>query len=223
MEKKEKVLLFWSGGKDSALALYDLYQDPKIEVVGLITTLDRETNRVRYHGIPDTLIKEQAKLLKLPLQRIFLPENSTNEQYISEVSKILTLYARRGISTVAFGDINLLELKIFKEQLLTKLAMKAIFPLWGQDTMAVAKRFLFTGHKALVTSVYAEKLGYNFLACDYNEEYIERLPEGIDPSGENGEFHTFVVFGPTFKMRIAYSKSIAVEEGPYLVSLIKEP
>ncbi|MBC7714362.1 MAG: diphthine--ammonia ligase [Rhizobacter sp.] len=223
METKEKVLLFWSGGKDSAMALYELKQDSNIEVVGLITTLDREKNRVRFHGIPDTLILEQAKLLKLPLQRIFLPENATNLEYVEEVSKILSMYAKRGIKTVAFGDINLVELKTFKEKMLSDLGMKALFPLWNQNTKDVALKFLSTGHKALVTSVYGEKLGYNFLACDYNEEYINRLPEGVDPAGENGEFHTFVIFGPTFKMRVAFSKSIAVEEGPYLVSLIKEP
>ena len=223
METKEKVLLFWSGGKDSALALFDLKNDPNYEVVGLVTTFDREKNRVRFHGIPDSLILEQAKLLKLPLQRIFLPENATNEQYIKEVNLILSMYAKRGIKTVAFGDINLSELKTFKESMVAEIGMKAIFPLWNQNTKDLALRFLSTGHKALVTSVFGEKLGYSFLACEYNEEYLNRLPEGIDPAGENGEFHTFVTYGPSFKMRVAFSKSIAVEEGPYFVSLIKEP
>ena len=223
METKEKVLLFWSGGKDSALALYDLQNNPKYEVVGLVTTFDREKNRVRFHGIPDSLILEQSKLLKLPLQRIFLPENATNEEYVKEVTTILSMYAKRGIKTIAFGDINLSDVKTFKEKMLAEIGMKAHFPLWNQDTKEIVNRFFSTGHKALVTSVYAEKLGYNFLACEFNNEYISRLPAGIDPAGENGEFHTFVTYGPTFKMRVAFSKSIAVEEGPYLVSLIKEP
>ncbi len=223
MENKEKVLLFWSGGKDSALALYELLQNPQYEVVSLITTLNREKNRVPFHGIPDVLIKEQAKLLKLPLQRIFLPDNSTDEEYVKQVSTILSMYAKRGIKTVAFGDINQQADRDFKEKMIFDLDMKALFPLWGMDTKAVAAKFLQTGHKALVTSVNEEKLGYSFLACDYNEEYLNRLPEGIDHAGENGEFHTFVVFGPTFKMRVAFSKAIAVEEGPYVVSLVKEP
>lgn len=223
MQTKEKVLLFWSGGKDSALALNDLQNDPHYEVVGLLTTFDREKNRVRFHGIPDNLILEQAKLLKLPLQRIFLSENATNEEYIKAVSAILAMYAKRGIKTVAFGDINLVDVKNFKEKMLADLGMNAIFPLWNQNTLDLVKRFFSTGHKALVTSVYGEKLGYNFLACEFNEDYINRLPEGVDPAGVNGEFHTFVTFGPTFKMRVAFSKSIAVEEGPYFVSLIKEP
>lgn len=223
MENKEKVLMFWSGGKDSALALYELNQNPAYEVVGLITTFDREKNRVPFHGIPDTLVLEQAKLLKLPLQRIFLPANSTNEEYVKQVSTILSMYAKRGIKTVAFGDINLQDVRDFKEKMIFDLDMKALFPLWGMDTKDVVSKFFQTGHKALVTSVMQEKLGYNFLACEFNQEYLDRLPEGIDHAGENGEFHTFVTFGPTFKMRVAFSKAIAVEEGPYIVSLVKEP
>jgi uncharacterized protein (TIGR00290 family) len=221
--EKEKVLLFWSGGKDSALALYELQQNPAYEVVGLVTTFDREKNRVRFHGIPDVLVIEQAKMLKLPLQRIFLPTDATNEEYVSQVNTILSMFAKRGIKTVAFGDINLSEVRDFKEKMLAQIDMKAIFPLWGQDTKELVNKFLTTGHKALVTSVMGSKLGYEFLACEFNEAYLERLPADIDPAGENGEFHTFVIFGPTFKMRVSYSKAIAVEEGPYLVSLVKEP
>lgn len=222
MENIEKVLLFWSGGKDSAMALHELKADPRYEVIGLITTLNRETNRVPFHGIPDNLILEQAKLLKLPLQRIFLTEVSSNVDYIQQVSLILSMFAKRGIRTVAFGDINQEDSKNFREKMLAALDIKAIFPLWGMKTRDVVNKFFETGHKALVTSVYAEKLGYNFLACEFNEDYLNRMPEGLDPAGVNGEFHTFVTYGPTFKMRVAYSKSIAVEEGPYLVSLLKE-
>jgi uncharacterized protein (TIGR00290 family) len=221
--KKEKVLLFWSGGKDSALALHYLKNDPSYEVIGLVTTFDRETNRVPFHGIPDKIILEQAKLLKLPLQRIFLPSNSTNTDYVQQVSIILSMFAKRGIATVAFGDIHLQDVRAFKEKMMSDLHIKSLFPLWGKNPHDVALEFFSTGHKALVTSVLAEKLGYDFLASEYNSEYLARLPEGIDPCGENGEFHTCVTFGPTFKMRLAYSKSIAVEEGPYIVSLIKEP
>ena len=223
MEKKEKVLMFWSGGKDSALALYEINQNPNYEVVGLITTLDREKNRVPFHGIPDVLIQEQSKLLKLPLQRIFLPENASNDEYINQVSNILTMYSKRGIKTVAFGDINLKDVRDFKEKIITDLGMKALFPLWEMNTKEVVEKFFKTGHKALVTSVIEEKLGYSYLACEFNQEYLDRLPEGIDHAGENGEFHTFVTFGPTFRMRVAFSKAIAVQEGPYIVSLVKEP
>nr|BDT27688.1 diphthine--ammonia ligase [Bacteriovorax sp. HI3] len=221
--EKEKILLFWSGGKDSALALHELQTNPAYEVVGLVTTFNRDQSRVPFHGIPDVMVVEQAKMLKLPLQRIFLPTDATNEEYISQVSYILAMFAKRGIKTVAFGDINLEDVRAFKEKMLADLGMKGLFPLWGRSTLDITKKFLSTGHKALVTAVMTEKLSDEFLACEFNEKFIERLPAGIDPAGENGEFHTFVIFGPSFKMRVGFSKAIAVQEGPYLVTLIKEP
>ncbi len=220
---KEKILLFWSGGKDSALALHYLKQDPKFEVVGLVTTFDREKNAVKFHGIPDSLVIDQAKMLKLPLQRIFLPSNCSNEEYIDHVGKILAIFSKRGIHHVAFGDIHLQDIKKFREEMLVPLEMKAVFPLWGKDSKEVSKEFFKTGHKALVTSVMRDKLGTDFLNCEYDQNFIDRLPEDIDPAGENGEFHTFVTYGPDFKMRVPFSKAIAIEEGPYRVSLMKEP
>lgn len=221
--EKEKVLLFWSGGKESALALYELQNNQAFEVAGLVTTFDREKSRVPFHGIPDVMVVEQAKMLKLPLQRIFLPTEATNEEYVQQVSSILSMFAKRGIKTVAFGDILLKDVRDFKEKMLADIGMKAIFPLWGRPTHEVTKKFLETGHKALVTAVMTSKLSEEFLACEFNEKFIERLPAEVDPAGENGEFHTFVIFGPSFKMRVGFSKAIAVEEGPYRVTLIKEP
>jgi uncharacterized protein (TIGR00290 family) len=220
---KEKTLLFWSGGKDSALALHYLRKDPLIEIIGLVTTLDREKNTVRFHGIPDSLIIDQAKMLKLPLQRIFLPSECTNEEYTEHVGKILAIFSKRGIRTVAFGDIHQEEIKKFREEMLTTLEMKAIFPLWGKKSIDVSREFLNTGHKALVTSIMTEKLDNTFLACEFDHAYIDRLPKDVDHAGENGEFHTFVTFGPNFKMRVAFSKAIATTDGPYLVSSVKEP
>lgn len=220
---KEKVLLFWSGGKDSALALHYLKKNPRYEIVGLVTTFDREKNTVRFHGIPDSLIIDQAKMVKLPLQRIFLPSEPTNEEYAEHVGKILAMFAKRGIRTVAFGDIHQKEIRQFREDMLLPLEMKAIFPLWGKNSMEVSREFLTTGHKALVTSIMTEKLDNSFLAVEFDHAWLDRLPENVDAAGEGGEFHTFVTFGPDFKMRVAFSKAIATTEGPYLVSSVKEP
>jgi uncharacterized protein (TIGR00290 family) len=220
---KEKVLLFWSGGKDSALALYYLKQNPNIELKGLITTFNSRTNSVPYHGIPESLIVEQAKLLKLPVQRIFLPEGASNEVYTENVGKILSMFSKAGITTIAFGDLFLDDVRAFRENFLTPLGLKAIFPLWGKNSKDVVDEFFKTGHKALVTSINTDVLDSNFLACEFNEQFITRLPDNIDPAGENGEYHTFVTFGPYFKMRVPFSKAIAVNEGPYLVTALKEP
>lgn len=220
---KEKTLLFWSGGKDSALALHYLKKDPNIEIVGLITTFDRDKNTVPFHGIPDSLIIDQAKMLKLPLQRIFLPTNASNLEYTEHVGKILALFAKRGICTVAFGDIHLEDVRKFREDMLAPLEMKAIFPLWGKKSIDVSREFLDTGHKALVTSIMTDRLDNSFLAVEFDHAWLDRLPADIDPAGENGEFHTFVTFGPDFKMRVAFSKAIGTLEDPYLVSSVKEP
>ena len=223
ISEKVKVLLFWSGGKDSALALHYLKKDPNIEIIGLVTTLDREKNTVKFHGIPDTLLIDQAKMLMLPLQRIFLPSECSDIDYVGHVGKILSIFAKRGIRTVAFGDIHQKEIKEFREKMLFDLDMKAIFPLWGKKSIDVSREFLNTGHKALVTSIMTDKLDNSFLACEFDQNYLDRLPENIDQAGENGEFHTFVTYGPNFKMRVAFSKAIASIEGPYLVSSVKEP
>lgn len=220
---KEKILLFWSGGKHSALALHYLKNDPCLEIVGLITTFDREKNTVQYHGIPDSLIIDQAKMLKLPLQRIFLPSNYTVQEYEDHIGKILSLFSKKGVRGVAFGDIHQEETRKFKENMLIPLNLKAIFPLWGKKSCDLSWEFLNTGHKALVTSIMTEKLDPSFLACEFNHDYINRLPSDIKVAGDNGEFHTFVTYGPNFKTRVAFSKSIATIEGPYLVSSIKEP
>lgn len=223
MDSKEKILMFWSGGKDSALALHHLKQDPNLEVIGLITTINRDTNTVKFHGIPDSLLLEQAKMLMLPLQRIFLPGDCSNEEYIDHVGKILSIFAKRGVRKIAFGDIHLQDIKKFREDFLRPLEMEAVFPLWGKSSKQIFQEFMQSGHKALVTSIMKDKLDYSFLNCEYDEKFIERLPVGVDPAGENGEFHTFVIYSPHFKMRIPFSKSIAIDEGPYLVTQVKEP
>lgn len=223
MKSKEKILMFWSGGKDSALALHLLKQNPELEVIGLITTINRDTNTVNFHGIPDSILAEQAKMLMLPLQRIFLPGTCPNEEYIDHVGKILSIFAKRGVRKIAFGDIHLEDVRKFREDFLRPLEMEAVFPLWGKTSKQIFNEFIESGHKALVTSVMKDKLDSSFLNCEYDEKFIGRLPEGVDIAGENGEFHTFVIYSPHFKTRIPFSKSIAVNEGPYLVTQVKEP
>lgn len=220
---KEKVLLFWSGGKGSALALHYLKNNPQYEVMALVTTFDREKNAVPFHGIPDSLIIEQAKMIGLPVQRIFLPPSCSNEEYIKLVSQILNSFSKRGIRHIAFGDSAHDDVRKFREDMLLKLDIKALFPLWGKDPMDISREFLSTGHKALVTSIMTDRLDNTFLACEFDNSYLDRLPKTINPAGNDGEFHTFVTYGPTFKMRVAFSKAIANIEGPYLVSSVKEP
>lgn len=218
-QNKEKVMLFWSGGKDCALALYYLQQDPHLEIVGLITAINQGSNTVPFHGVPDSLIIQQSKMLNLPLQRIFLPEKCTNAEYITRISGLLSMFRKRGIKTVAFGDTSLSEVREFRENMLKPLDIKPLFPLWNKSLKTIATEIFSLGYKALVTSIDQNQLDKTFLNCEFNSDFIERLP----PAALNTSFHTFVIYGPSFKSRVAFSKSIAVSEGPYLVSLVKEP
>ncbi len=220
---KQKTLLFWSGGKKSALALHQLKQNDQIEVIGLVTLFDSQKNTVPLHGIPDALITEQAKLLKLPLQRIYISENDQLDTQTARIAKILQIYVKTGIGQIAFGHLQADQNSDFYRNLIQSLGLTALFPLMDKSSLEVMTNFFDSGHKALVTSIDTRKLDNSFLSCEYNLDYLKRLPSGIDPAGAQGEFHTFVVFGPNFKTRVSYSKSIAIHEGDYLVSLVKEP
>jgi diphthamide synthase (EF-2-diphthine--ammonia ligase) len=204
--KKEKVMLFWSGGKKSAMALHYIKDNPQFEIIGLITIIDQEKNTVPFHGVPDSLLIEQAKKLKLPLQRIFLNKDS------SQVEQLLKVFIKRGITTFAFGGL-------FQENRLLPSGLNSYFPLEGKTTIEIDQEFLSLGHKALVTSIDTSILDNSFLNCEFNQDFIERLPQ--DPN--KTIYHTFVIFCPGFHSRIAFSKSIAINEDAFLVSLLKEP
>ena len=217
--KKEKIMLFWSGGKDSALALHYLKANPLLEIVGLITILNKESNTVSFHGIPDSLLKEQAAMLKLPLQRIFLSGELHEALNIIQIRELLSKFANKGIKAIAFGTSdNIVEKQLF-ESLLLPLEMRAYFPLGHLKSESINIEFLKLGLKALVTAINEKKLDKSFLNCELNQEFLDRMPLLV----ESDSFHCFVLFIPGFKSRIAFSKSIAVVQGTYLVSLLKEP
>lgn len=223
---KKKVILFWSGGKDSALSLYELKNDKTREVVGLLTTIDKVTNRVRFQGADEHLIGFQAKMLNLPLQRVYLPHQCSNEEYIAKLSKVLGSYKKAGVEEVVFGDINQEEIKTFRKNFLNHIGLKAHFPLWGQSTQDLAKKFIETNHRAVVVSFMSSKIPphdhenektFKWASQNYSTEFLKSLPVDIDPCGENGEFHTFVYYGPYFKTRVSFSSGIIKEDGPYQV------
>ncbi len=232
--KKKKALLFWSGGMSSALAL-DLTKEyyPELEIVGLLTFIDGTTNRVSHHGIPDTLMIEQAKLLKLPLQRIFYQKSNQSELKES-CHKILSLFKKKGIEHLIFGNQNLNELPdyLFKDLELNH--FEAVFPLnrltinkefsTKEKSKVFSDEFFKRGFKALITGVHTEYFPQKeILSKEYTPELVGQLGDSITSFGCQNEFHTFVTFGPGFKMRVPFSKAIAEEEAPYLVSLVKEP
>jgi uncharacterized protein (TIGR00290 family) len=200
----EKVLLSWSGGKDSALALYEIQQDQKYEVVSLLTTITKGYDRVSLHGVPRILVEQQAQSLGLPLQKVFIPKDCSNEEYEFKMRQILTKFKQAGISQVVFGDIFLEDVRKYREDNLSKLEMKGLFPVWGRDTAELTRSFIALGFRAIVICVDTRVLDQSFLGRIIDENFTAQLPPNIDPGGENGEFHSFVFDGPIFRKRIAY-------------------
>ena len=200
----EKVLFCWSGGKDSALALYEIQKDNKYEIISLLTTITEYYDRVSLHGVPRILVEQQAQSLGLPIQEVFIPKDSSNEEYESRMKEILIRFKQAGVSLVVFGDVFLEEVRKYRENNLSKLGMKGLFPIWGRDTLELTRSFIALGFQAIITCVDARALDKSFVGRIIDKSFSAQLPPNVDPGGENGEFHSFVFDGPIFRERIAY-------------------
>lgn len=200
----EKVLLCWSGGKDSALALYEMKKSREYDIVALLTTITEGYDRVSLHGVRRALVEQQAQSLGLPLEVVFIPQNCSNQQYESKMRDTLTKFKQVGVSLVAFGDIFLEEVRSYRENNLSQLNMKGLFPLWGRDSAELVKSFLASGFQAVTTCVDVKVLGQEFVGRMLDSDFLAELPANVDPAGENGEFHSFVFDGPLFRERIRY-------------------
>lgn len=214
MEKTEdipaKVLFTSSGGKDSMLALYELKKGKKYEVLSLLTTITESYERVSMHGVREALLERQAEALRIPLEKVFISRDSSNEEYEERMKEKLLHYRSRGVSTVIFGDISLEEIRRYREKNLSRVGMKGLFPLWGRDTSEVAATFTDLGFKAVVTCVDSEMLDRKFIGREYDREFLRELPDELNPCGENGEFHTFVYDGPIFTTPVPFKRGATV-------------
>lgn len=206
----EKVVFGWSGGKDSALALYEIQRSRQYEIVSLITTITDGYDRVSMHGVPRTLVEQQAHSLGLPLQEIFISRPSSNEEYESKMREVLTRFKQEGVASIVFGDIFLEEVRQYRENNLAKLGMKGIFPIWGRETTELTRSFIALGFQAIITCIDTRVLDKSFAGRVLDERFFAELPASVDPGGENGEFHSFVFDGPIFKERIAYTRGESV-------------
>ena len=200
----EKVLFAWSGGKDSAMALYEIKKDPAYEVVALLTTVTEDYDRISMHGVRRELLEEQAESLGLPLEIVFIPKECSNSDYESRMRSVLKRRLESGVTSVCFGDIFLEELRRYRERNLSTLGMKGLFPLWKRDTRQLARDFIGSGFKAVITCTDSGVLDRRFVGREYDEAFLSELPVTVDPCGENGEFHSFVFDGPIFRKRVKY-------------------
>ncbi|MEI8233958.1 MAG: diphthine--ammonia ligase [Verrucomicrobiota bacterium] len=201
---KEKVVFCWSGGKDSALALHRLLQDSRYEVVSLLTTCNDHFQRVSMHGVRLELLEKQAEAIGLPLEKVFVSKQSSNEEYQQKMSACLLAYKERGVSACAFGDIFLEDLKCWREVNLAKVGMHGIFPVWKIDTRELIREFFALGFGTVITCTNDAYLGEEAVGRVIDADFIASLPPEVDPCGENGEFHSFAFAGPIFKEPVAF-------------------
>ncbi len=192
------VVLCWSGGKDSALALDALLRDGRFSVVSLVTTVTREYDRISMHGVRRELLRAQAAALGMPLAEAEIPPGATNEQYESAMAAVLTPFREQGVDTVVFGDLFLTDIRAYRERQIAALGMNCTFPLWGLDTTQLAERFVRDRFRAVICCIDPNQLAPEFCGREFDEDFLNDLPPAVDPCGENGEFHTFVYDGPNF-------------------------
>ncbi len=211
----KKALVFWSGGKDSAYALHVLRGQGEIDIVGLLTTVNRPARRIAVHAVRETLLTAQAQACGLPVKHVIIPDPCPNAQYEAAVGETLAEAKRRGIDAVAFGDLFLADIRAYRERLIADAGMEALFPLWGRNTRALAREMVEAGLRAIIVSVDLKVLPVAFAGRTYDEQLLADLPPGVDPCAENGEFHTFACAGPMFRHRIAVRLGKVSERGGF--------
>lgn len=215
MTRPEPIILSWSGGKDSALALARLREDPRVEVVGLLTTVTAGYDRVSIHGVRRALLHAQASALGLPVHEVTVQPESSNEAYDAALAAALgALRERRPeIRRVAFGDIFLRDVRQYREDHIAALGFEGSFPLWGEPPAELAREVIGRGIRARLVCVDTHALSAAFAGRAYDADLLAELPDGIDPCGENGEFHTFVSAGPGFCAPVPYRVGEVVMRG----------
>lgn len=196
-----QVVLSWSGGKDSALALQSLRDAPNVEVAALLTSVTREYERISVHGVRRVLLERQAEQLKLPLFTIELDPVTTNDAYESAFLSALDRVRREipDVKTIAFGDLFLADVRAYRERLLVPTDFAPLFPIWGLDTAKLARKCVKDGFVARIVVVDTTQLDASFAGHPFDDALLDELPATVDPCGENGEFHTFVSDGPGFE------------------------
>lgn len=194
----QEVILNWSSGKDAALAFHYLQQSNAYRVSGLLTSISDKYKRVSMHGVTEEILDLQARHMGMPLQKIYLPEDADMQTYNNIMSAAVLKIKAAGIDTMAFGDIFLEDLRQYREQQLAAADMQAVFPLWKKDTVSLVQEVEDCGIKAMIVCVNEKHLGKEFLGRYIGRELLQDLPAGVDPCGENGEFHTLVVDAPYF-------------------------
>jgi uncharacterized protein (TIGR00290 family) len=197
---KTKILLSWSSGKDSAWTLHILRQQPDVEIVGLLTTFNETNSRVAMHGVRMELAQAQAEAAGIPLWSVPLPFPCSNEEYEARMRLVVERARSEGVTHIAFGDLFLEDIRAYRERMMTGTGIQPIFPIWctPKDTKALAKEMIENNLRAVLATIDPKQLSPDFAGRFYDAQLLGELPDGVDPCGENGEFHTFCFAGPMF-------------------------
>ncbi len=198
-----KTCLSWSGGRDSMMMLHTLRDGPQ-EVEGLLTTFSLADRRMMMHGVPIDLVEKQVQSLGISFYPVFFEEPVSNENYEETMSVAIRQLERDGFTAMGFGDLFLEDIRKYREKQMAQTKLSPIFPLWGRSTSEFAMEFIHKGYKAKIVCVDGDQLDSSFLGRDYDKQFLEDLPDLVDPCGENGEFHSFVYDGPLFKNAVSF-------------------
>jgi uncharacterized protein (TIGR00290 family) len=215
---RRKTLLSWSSGKDSAWALHVLRQDPGVELAGLFCTVNQVFERVAMHGVRIELLRQQAAAVGLPLSLIEIPYPCSNDEYARVMDAFVREARGLGVETFAFGDLFLEDVRRYREQGLEGTGITPVFPLWGLPTGDLAATMVAGGLKAVITCLDPARLDRRFAGRAYDASFLAELPEGIDPCGEFGEFHSFAFDGPMFERPVRVSVGETVERDGFVFS-----
>jgi uncharacterized protein (TIGR00290 family) len=212
----KKILLSWSSGKDSVWALHLLRQQPDIEVAALLTSFNSAADRVAMHAVPRALVDTQASRTGIPQWSVDLPWPCSNAQYEERMRDVCQRALAEGITAIAFGDLFLQDIRDYRERQLQGTGLEPLFPVWEIPTTKLARDMIAAGVKAKITCVDPAQVDRTFAGRDFDQALLDSLPPGVDPCGENGEFHTFVYDAPVFSSPIAVSMGEIVERDGFV-------
>jgi uncharacterized protein (TIGR00290 family) len=218
---KKRALLSWSSGKDSAWMLHVLRQQNELELVGLLTTVNRQFNRVAMHGTRVELLEAQAAAAGLPLIAVPLPWPCSNTDYEAIMKKTIAAAVKQGVEVIAFGDLFLREIRAYREKQLEGSGLAPVFPLWEIPTRELAEEMVAGGLKAKLTCVDPRHLSRDFAGRDFDRQLLADFPAAVDPCGENGEFHSFTHAGPMFSREIKVDVGEVVERDGFIFADVK--
>ncbi len=216
MHTRESIAMCFSGGKDSAITLHEIRRAEMYVVKELLTTVTIPYDRVTMHGVRRALVRQQADAIGIPITEVAVPPSSSNAIYEREMGYAFARLESEGIRRVAFGDIFLEDLRVYREEQLATWNLECFFPIWKRDTTELAHRFVEDGFKAVVACVNPVVLDASFAGRSFDEAFLADLPPGVDPCGENGEFHTFVFDGPIFQWPVRISLGQVVERDRFV-------